>query len=100
MQILPVDLTAIVAVIMGVSIILIPVAGITARFALKPLVESLAHIFQGRSTDEAVKILERRMALLEQQMEGMDQTLHRLAEVTDFHAELQSGAPESRERGA
>ncbi|MBW3534131.1 MAG: hypothetical protein KY453_02765 [Gemmatimonadetes bacterium] len=88
MQILPVDLTAIVAVIMGVSVILIPVMGITARFALKPFVESLGHFFQGRNVEEGVKILERRMSLLEQQIESMDGTLRRLAEVSEFNDEL------------
>jgi hypothetical protein len=34
--ILPIDLTALLAVFMGISIVLIPVLGITARFALKP----------------------------------------------------------------
>ena len=47
MPVLPIDLTAIVAVIMGISIVLVPVIGLTARFALKPLVQSMGH-FQAR----------------------------------------------------
>ena len=43
-EILPIDLTALLAVFMGVSIVLIPVIGLTARFALnrrsKPSVAS------------------------------------------------------------
>ena len=95
MQILPIDLTAVIAVIMGVSIILVPVIGLTARFALKPFVESLGHFFQSRNVEESVRILERRMALLEQHLETMDTTLMRLAEAAEFHRDLRSGAHSS-----
>ena len=44
-EILPIDLTALLAVFMGVSVVLIPVLGITARFALKPTVEALSRFF-------------------------------------------------------
>lgn len=96
MQILPVDLTAIVAVIMGVSIVLIPVMGLTARFALKPFVESLGHFFQGKNVEESVRILERRMSLLEQQIESMDGTLRRLAEISEFNDELRGARTAGR----
>ena len=66
MPVLPIDITAIVAVIMGISIVLVPVIGVTARFALKPLVQSMGHFFQSRTAEDTVRLLERRMALLEQ----------------------------------
>jgi hypothetical protein len=91
MQLLPVDLTAIVAVVMGISVILVPVIGLTARFALKPLVESLGHFFQSRNVEESVRILERRMSLLEQHLETMETTLMRLSEAAEFHRDLRSG---------
>ena len=62
-EILPIDLTALLAVFMGISIVLIPVLGITARFALKPTVEALSRFFDKKGSDEAVSILKRRMAL-------------------------------------
>jgi len=40
----PVDWVALAGVIMGTLIILIPVAGLTARFALKPIVEAVARM--------------------------------------------------------
>lgn len=91
MPVQPIDLTAIIATIMGISIVLIPVIGLTARFALKPLAESVGHFFQSKNVEESVRILERRMALLEQQLESMDTTLQRVAEASDFHRELRSG---------
>lgn len=91
MQILPIDVTAVIAVIMGISIILIPVAGLTARYALKPMVEALSQLFATKGQEETVKILERRVAFLEQQVESMEHSLHRIEEVADFHQRLESG---------
>lgn len=93
MQLLPVDLTAIVAIVMGVSIILIPVAGITARFALKPTVEAFARLFEHRGLDESVRVLEQRMSLIESQMDSMDHSLRRIAETAEFDRELERGTP-------
>lgn len=91
MDVLPIDLTALLAVFMGISIVLVPVIGITARFALKPTVEALARLFEHRGMEDSVAILERRMALLEQQMESLDGSVKRLAEVAEFHKALGSG---------
>ena len=91
MQVLPVDLTALLAVFMGISIVLIPIIGITARFALKPTVEALARLFEHKGMEDTVGILERRMALMEQQMESLDGSVKRLAEVAEFHRALNSG---------
>ncbi len=86
--VLPIDLTALLAVFMGVSIVLVPVIGITARFALKPTVEALSRFFDKKGRDEAVSILERRMALIEQQLESIDSSVQRLAETADFDQKL------------
>lgn len=94
MQIQPVDLTSVIAVIMGISVVLIPVIGLTARFALKPTVEALSRIFEGRSTDEAVQILERRVALLEQQVESYEGALRRVEDKAAFDRQLRSGEPD------
>ncbi len=91
MQVLPIDLTEIIAVIMGISLVLIPILGITARFALKPTVEALARIFETRGTDETVQILERRIALMESHIENLESAQRRLAETTRFDAQLLEG---------
>jgi len=41
METLPIDLTELVAAIMGSLLVLIPVLGLAVRFAAKPLVEAL-----------------------------------------------------------
>ena len=58
MQLQPIDLTEIIAVFMGISIVLIPVIGLTARFAIKPVVEALSRGLESRGQDETVRILE------------------------------------------
>ena len=91
MEILPVNLTDIVAIVMGMSVVLIPVAGLTVRFALKPLVESLAKVNEVRGVEETVAITERRVALLEQQLEAMESSLRHLEDGREFDRALGSG---------
>lgn len=90
-QVLPIDVTAIVSVILGMLVVLIPVAGATARFALKPLVESLSNLMASREVTDGLRITERRVALLEQQVESLEQLTRRLQEERDFDRELASG---------
>jgi len=90
-DVLPIDLTALLAVFMGMLVVLIPIAGLTARFALKPLVDSFGKYMQGQVTEEAVQIAERRIALLEQTVDALQDELHRVRDAQDFDAALRSG---------
>lgn len=62
---------AVLAVLMVGLIVLVPVAGITARFALKPLIDSIIRVAEVRRPGEEVRLLERRVALLEQELAGL-----------------------------
>ncbi len=88
MEVLPVDIVALAAVILGISVVLVPVIGLTARFALKPVVEGLARVFESRSVDETVRILERRVELQEQQIEPLQASLKQIADTQDFDRQL------------
>ena len=88
MQILPIDLTSLVATILGISIVLVPVIGLTARFALKPVVEALAKVFEGRGEGEAMRILERRVELQEQEIMMLHQTVRSLNDAREFDRRL------------
>lgn len=88
MQILPIDVTALVATILGISIVLIPVLGLTARYALSPTVEALSKLFESRSSDEQLRILERRLELQEQEIAMLSQTVRSLSEAHDFDRAL------------
>ncbi len=84
----PVDWVALAGVIMGTLIILIPVAGLTARFALKPIVEAVARMRQTQGAAEHLALLEQRMALMEQQQANTESDVGRLLEVQEFQEEL------------
>lgn len=91
MDVLPIDLIGLVSVIMGVSVVLIPVAGLTARYVLKPVVTALGRYLEVKGTEESVQIVERRLLLLEQQIDDMQGSLRRLVEVSEFDARLRAG---------
>jgi len=97
--IMPIDLTALLAIFMGTSIVLIPIIGLTARFALKPTVEALSKFLDRKGGDEQVQLLERRMALLEAQIESIESNVSRLVEVSEFHHKLESGPSAGEGRG-
>ena len=96
MQIMPIDLTAIIAVIMGISVVLIPVIGLTARFALKPVVEALSKVFESRGMNESLQITERRIALLESQIESLENSMNRLEDTASFDAQLRIGSDKAK----
>jgi hypothetical protein len=90
-NVLPIDLTALAGIFFGSMMVIIPIAGVTARFAMKPIVESLARLRESGSKTEAVDMLERRMALLEQEVQaisGMREDVSRLVEELEFHRKL------------
>ncbi len=90
MEVLPVDIVAVIGVIGGISIVLIPIIGLTARFALKPTVEALSRVFEGKRDDDSIELLEKRIALIEQHVDIMEPSMHRLAEVSEFHTQLKA----------
>ena len=91
---MPIDVVGLAGVIMGSLIVLIPVAGLTARFAMKPVVESMARLRQSSNQGETVNMLERRITLLEkevQNLSGIRDDLGRLVEEMEFQRQLSSG---------
>lgn len=87
----PVNIVGLVAVVMGLLAVLIPIAGLTARFALKPVVEAIARMRESGTTNETIKLLERRIALLEQEQQvllEMRNDVDRLSEAVDFQKRL------------
>lgn len=89
------ELIGLSAVVLGGLAILIPVAGLTARVALKPIVEAMARYREMKGEDMAVNLLEQRMRLMEEQLHGMDRSLRVLVEDADFRRRLESSAPVS-----
>lgn len=68
MEFQPIDLPAVLGVVMGTSIVLIPVLAFSMRFALKPLVESLQKMWMAKENADRALGLERRVIELERQL--------------------------------
>jgi hypothetical protein len=94
------EMIGLTAVVMGGLAVLIPIAGFTLRSAMKPIAEGLAHMREARGGDEAVALLERRMALVEEQLHGIDRSLRSLEEDAEFRRQLASAPPAAAAIGA
>jgi len=69
-------------------IVLVPVAGLTLRFALKPMVDSIARLLEVRNGAHAVDLVDRRVALLEQELQLLRGETQHLLERHDFYDRL------------
>jgi len=85
------DILAILAVFL---VVFVPVAGITARIAIKPIVEAFTKYMQVRQGTEGLHLLERRIALLEQELGATRAEVQSLSEVRDFDRQIGRGAEE------
>ena len=76
---------------LGGLIVLVPLVGITARLAAKPLVDAWKQARPVAGADTRVEMLEQRVALLEQQIEHVERQNERLLEDADFRLRLKDG---------
>ena len=83
-----VDWVPIVGIVMGTLTILIPLSIITLRFAIKPIAEAVTQMRAGGASQEELAIMRQRLALMEQQLGGLETEVHRIGEAQDFQAEL------------
>ena len=85
---------AALAIFLGMMVVLIPIAGLTARFALKPLMEALRSYRELQGENQAQQLVERRMALMEEQIHSMDRSIRELLEESEFRRDLEAGKPQ------
>ena len=84
-------LIPILGILMGGLMFLIPIAGLTARFAIKPIMEAIAKGRDASGTNRELAVLEQRVALLEQQYQSLETSVERLGEVKEFERRLTTG---------
>jgi hypothetical protein len=80
------------AVVLTGLAVLIPIAGLTARFALKPVIEAITQFRGAQVGDQRVAFLEQRVNLLEEQLHAMEREQMRLVEDNDFRKQLEAPA--------
>jgi hypothetical protein len=78
----------ILAMLLTAMVLFVPVAGLTLRFALKPMVDSIARLMEARVRGAGADVLEKRLALLEQELQSVRGELTRIVERSDFYDRL------------
>lgn len=77
------------AIFLGMMVVLIPIIGLTARFALRPMMDALSKYREIAGQNEAQQLLERRVSLMEEQLHSMDRSLRDLADESEFRRQLE-----------
>ena len=86
-------LIPILAILVGGTIVIIPLLGLTARFALRPLAESWGLLRDAPVADERMQRMERRISLLEEQVQVLERENARILEDADFRRRLDAPRP-------
>ncbi len=79
----------ILAMLLTALVTLTVVGGFVIRFSLKPIVDSIARLLEVRTNGAGSELLERRIALLEQELQLMKMEQSRFVEEQEFEARLQ-----------
>jgi hypothetical protein len=86
----------ILVILVSGLVVLVPVVGLTLRFALKPMVDSIARLLEARNGSaarslEAIDLVDKRLALFEQEFQLLRSEVRQLDERHDFYDKLTSG---------
>lgn len=84
-------MTGILAVLLGGITLMIPIVGLTLRFALKPVMEAWAKTRSLPATDRDTETLSRKVDLLETELQQVQNSLRDVLEAQDFQRRLESG---------
>jgi hypothetical protein len=82
-------LIPLLAILIGGTAVIVPVIGLTARFALKPMVETWARVRESPADAGRVREMERRIGILEEQVNSLERSNSRLLEEADFRLQLE-----------
>lgn len=89
------DWVPIVGIIMGTLCFLVPVSLITLRFAIRPIAEAVAQMRSTGAAQEELAIMGQRLALIEQQVGGLETEVERIGEAQDFQSKLLQSSTEA-----
>ena len=81
------------AILFAGMVVLVPILGLTLRFAIKPFFDSWAEIQRGRVSPDNHALLERQIGLLETEMQEVQRTLDAVVASQDFSRQLANPDP-------
>lgn len=81
-------LAAVVVAFFAGAALLTPILAFSARFALKPVMETWMRLRQSETTDQEKILQDRRIALLEAEVQSLQQLLQTRLEVQEFDRAL------------
>ena len=81
------------AVILGGLTVLTPVVAFSARYALRPIVDSIVRLREAQAGDRADSLQDRRIAVLEAEIQSLQHAVRSLQEVDEFRRELAAPRP-------
>lgn len=87
----------VVALTVVAIVVLVPILAVSARLALRPIVESLVRLQQAFGPGDSVES-KKRIADLEQQVHLLTGQVRRLEEAEAFQRELRSGGSDTSNR--
>jgi hypothetical protein len=77
-------------------IVSIPVIAFSARFAIRPIADAMVRLREAqngaRGADDALLMHDRRLSLMEAELQQISSTLDRLVEADQFRTQLESGS--------
>lgn len=79
----------VIQLMVGMAILTV-ITGVTVRYALRPFFEAAPRRREIEELRQANALLERRLASVEQQVEGVERSLGRIAEESEFNRQLRS----------
>ena len=87
------DIIGLVAVVLGGLTVLTPVVAFSARFALRPIVDSMLRLKEAQASDRADSLQDRRIAVLEAEIQSLQHSVRSLQEGEEFRRELAAPRP-------
>lgn len=90
-------LTGVLAVLLGGLVLIIPIAGLTVRFAFRPIIQSWLEIKERQLASPSGDLLQQRVSLLEAEVQQLQHQLQAVSEADEFRR-LMEGDPASPPR--
>lgn len=89
-------MTGVLAVLLAGLVVLIPVLGLTIRFALRPLVDAWVQLRKDGAIETETDLLRRQVHLLETELQQMQHSVQSLTEAQEFQRRLEEKIEVSR----